>query len=371
MSAPVHLDHAGASRPGEAVVSAMTDHLALESRIGGYRAEAAVADRLATVRADVATLVGAQADEVALVESATRGWTLAVQAAAASWARGDRILVSRAEFGSCRLALGALADERGVAVEEIPDDADGQLSVTALGGLLDERVRMVALTHVASHVGAVHPVAEAAGLSRAAGALVVVDAAQSLGQLPVDLHALGADVLVGTSRKFLRGPRGAGLLIVRRSLLTGWRPPLPELRHVRGEGWRHDAARFEATETSVAVRLGLGVAVRRVLDQGVAAIHDRVTERRAVLREVLAGVPDVHLVDPGRVRAATVAFRVAGRSADAVCQHLAARGVTVSLARPAHAPAGFDRPEPVVRASVHTDTTDDDVDRLVGALQSP
>lgn len=370
MSARVHLDHAGSSRPSEAVVSTMSEHLTLEARVGGYRAEAAAADRLAAVRADVAALVGAAADEVALVESATRGWTLAVQAAAASWARGDRVLVSRAEFGSCRLALGALADERGVTVEVIPDDADGHLSVTALGELLDDRVRMVAVTHVASHVGAIHPVAEAASLARAAGALVVVDAAQSLGQLPVDLHALGADVLVGTSRKFLRGPRGAGLLVVRRTLLTGWRPPLPELRHVQGEGWRHDATRFEATEASVAVRLGLGVAVRHVLDHGVATIRDRVLERRAVLRDALAGIPDVHLVDPGHVRAATVAFRITARTADAVCQHLAARGVTVSVARPAHTPAGFDRPEPVVRASVHTDTTDDDIAQLAGALRS-
>lgn len=368
MTEPVHLDHAGASRPSSEVVRAMTDHLALEGRVGGYRAQAMVADRLEQARADVATLVGAKTDEVALVENATRGWTLAVRAAAAGWAPGDRVLVSRAEFGSCRLALDQLAAERGVDVEVIPDDEDGRLSIDGLRGLLDERVRLVALTQVASHVGTIHPVAEAAAVAGAAGALVVVDAAQSLGQLSVELGTIDADVLVGTGRKFLRGPRGVGVLVVRRPALRDRPPALPELAHQGPEGWRTDAARFETTESSVAARLGLGTAVRHLLDAGVDNVRRILQERRTALHEALAHVTDVTILDAGPDPAATIAFRVSGRPADEVRDHLAEEAVTVSVARPRHTPAGFDRPTPLVRASVHVDTTDDDIERLASGL---
>lgn len=124
----------------------MTAQLVLKARVGGYRAQEMVADRLARLLSDVARLVGADAAEVAVVENASRGWTLAVQAAATGWESGERVLVSRAEFGSCRIALDRLAAAAGVDVQVIPDEGDGRLSVAALTSLLDERVRLVALT---------------------------------------------------------------------------------------------------------------------------------------------------------------------------------------------------------------------------------
>ncbi|HEX9504368.1 MAG TPA: aminotransferase class V-fold PLP-dependent enzyme, partial [Acidimicrobiia bacterium] len=202
----VHLNNAGAALPPRVVVDTVIDHLELESRVGGYAAADDAAARETAVYDSIAALVGAAPDEIALVENATRAWDLAFYALASSFVPGDRILTSRAEYASNVIAFLQVSRRTGVTVEVIPDDESGQLSVEALRAIVDERVRLVAVSWIPTQSGLVNPAAAVGEVTRSAGVPFLLDACQVAGQLPIDVDAIGCDFLSATGRKYLRGP---------------------------------------------------------------------------------------------------------------------------------------------------------------------
>jgi cysteine desulfurase/selenocysteine lyase len=369
----LHLNNAGSSLPPRQVLDAIVGHLRLEAEIGGYeaadRAEAAVE----RVYDAVARLLGCARDEVAFTDSATRAWQMAFYAV--PFKPGDRILLSRAEYGSNAIAAWQVARRTGARVEVVPDDEHGQLSVAALRDLLDERVKLIAVTHVPTQGGLVNPAAEVGKIARAAGVPFLLDACQSAGQLPLDVGELGCDLLAATGRKWLRGPRGSGFLYARRELAERLEPPVLDLRSA---DWvatdrveiRADARRFETWEVNVAAKIGLGVAVDYALGWGLEAIWSRVAGLAAALRARLAALPGVTVRDLGQTRCGIVTFTVDGLAADDVQAGLAARGVNVSVSRAGSARFDLDRRglAELVRASVHYYNTDDEIDRFCRAV---
>ena len=238
---------------------------------------------IAGVYDSIGRLVGAAPDEIAVCENATRAWDMAFYSF--PFGPGDRILTSGAEYSSNFLSMLQIARRTGAIVEVIPDAPTGELSIDALASMLDERVRLVAVTHVPSHSGLVNPAAEIGRLTRARGIPYLLDACQSVGQMPIDVAAIGCDMLSATSRKFLRGPRGMGFLYVRRDLADGLEPPFIDYRSARwtsrGEYRVEDGARrFENWEANYAAKLGLGVAVDYALGWGLDAIEARVIGSR-------------------------------------------------------------------------------------------
>src|ERR687892_250195 len=204
----VHLNHAGASLPPRPVLDAQIEWLRAEAVTGGYELAAdREADHQRTYE-EVAALIGARPDEIALGENATFAWHQAF------WSLplrpGDRILTCTVEYASSYVSFLQAARRRGVTVEVIPDDEHGQVSVEALTQLLDDRrgpVGLVAIAHVPTNGGLVNPAAEVGAACRAAGVPFLLDACQSVGQLPVDVGAIGCDLLSATGRKFLRAAR--------------------------------------------------------------------------------------------------------------------------------------------------------------------
>jgi cysteine desulfurase / selenocysteine lyase len=371
----VHFNHAGSSLPPAPVTAAVIDHLRLEERIGGYEAADAVVDRLDAVYRSVARLIGADTSEIALVENATRAWDMAFYAV--PFRPGDRIITGVAEYASNYLAFLHLRATRGVEIVLAPDDATGATDVEALEALIDERTRLIAITHVPTNGGLVNPAERIGEVANRHGVLYLLDACQSAGQLDVDVRRIGCDFLSVTGRKFLRGPRGTGFLYARASTTADLHPPFVDLHAATWTGvdsyeLRQDARRFENWESYVAGRLGLAAAVDYALEIGLARIETLVDRAAAGLRERLAGLPVVTLQDKGFRRSGIVTFQSAEVTAPTLRNHLHANGINVSVTTATSTRLDFEQrglPD-LVRASVHYLTTDDELDRLVDAVRS-
>ena len=369
-----HFNNAGAALPPTPVTEAVLGHLALEAEIGGYEAAARARDAIDHVYEAVARLLDCRPDEVAIVENATRAWDMAFYSL--RFEKGDRILTAKAEYASNFIAFLQVAQRTGAVVEVIPDDVHGQVSVKALQEMLDGRVKLIAITHVPTNGGLVNPAAAIGRVARAAGVPYLLDACQSVGQMPLDVNELGCDMLSATGRKYLRGPRGTGFLYVRRGLVERLEPPLLDLHaatlvaHGRYE-IRPDARRFENWESYVAGKIGLGVAVDYALGWGLGAIRDRIYALATGLRARLASVPGVIVRDVGAERCGIVTFTKTGRDPGAIKQALLAQRINVHVSA-----AGDSRLEVesrdvsgVVRASVHYYNTEDEMGRLCVALE--
>jgi selenocysteine lyase/cysteine desulfurase len=350
-------------------LDAVVEHLRLEAAIGGYEAAAAVSERVEAVYHSVARLLGGDPGEIAFFDNASRAWAAAF--AALRLGPGDRILTGRAEYGNNALTYRLAAQRTGAEVVVVPDDADGQIDLEALGALIDRRTALIGLTHVPSSGGLVNPVAEVGALARAAGVPYLLDATQSAGQLPLDVGAIGCDFLCGTGRKFLRGPRGTGFLWVSAGIVDRLEPQVADLFSASWDGaavrWDPGARRFEAFERSVAGLLGLGAAVDQALELGIDAIGARACALGERLRGQLAGLPGVTTADQGRRRCAIVTFQRAGVDVEEVHAALGRAGVNASVAAPAQAlfAAEAGRPGPLVRLSPHYYNTEAELDRAV------
>jgi selenocysteine lyase/cysteine desulfurase len=369
-----HLNNAGAALPPRQVLDAVVEHLRREAEIGGYEAARERRDRWEHTYDSLARLLNGHRDELAVIENATRAWDMAFYAFRLG--PGDRVLTGRAEYASNWIALKQVADRTGARIDVVPDDEHGQIDVAALEALLDADVRLVSLVHVPTQSGLVNPAAEVGRITRAAGVPLLLDACQSAGQLPLDVEAIGCDVLSGTGRKFLRGPRGTGFLWVRRELIEELEPPLLDMHAAE---WlpdgryrmRDDARRFENWETYYAGKIGLGVAVDYALELGVDAIWARIGELAARLRDALREIDGVTLLDRGAVLGATVTFTVDGRKPADVQRFLAERGVNVSVmeALSARLDYGARGIAEAVRSSVHYYNDDTDLERLVEGVR--
>jgi cysteine desulfurase/selenocysteine lyase len=369
----VHFNNAGASLPPTPVLNAVLSHLEREAQIGGYEAEAEAHDSVEHVYDALAALLHCERNEIAVVENATRAWDMLFYAVPLR--KGDRILTAQCEYGSNYIAMLQRAKQTGAVIEDVPNDQYGQISVQALREMLDERVKLIAITHVPTNGGLVNPAREVGKVAQQAGVLYLLDACQSVGQMPMDVQAIGCDMLTGTGRKFLRGPRGTGFLYVRHEILDQLEPPFLDMQAAEWAAKdkyivRKDARRFETWEISVAGKIGLGVAVDYALGWGLEAIEERVTGLAEALRERLNAITRVTVQDQGRKQCGIVTFTVEGVASNVVKERLAVHAINVwtSPCRSTRLDMEARGLEDVVRASVHYYNTEDEIERLCRAV---
>ncbi len=376
----IHLNHAGDSPSSAAVLETQAAHLRRESEIGGYEAAVERADDEAAVYASIASMLGCRPSEIARQEHATAAWNSAYWSVPME--PGQRILTAEAAYGANAVAHLHAARVRGVEVEIVPSDENGQVDVEALASRLADpaagSVALVAITHVPTNGGLVNPAAEVGRLTRAAGVPFLLDACQSVGQLDLDVKAIGCDLLSATGRKYLRGPRGTGFLYADESIVDRLVPAQPD-HH--GADWHEASAfrladgaqRFEYWEYSHASWLGLGTAVDEARTIGLDRIEATVTGQAARLRAALtdAGFP-VH--DLGVERCGIVTTGVPGMSAADARAGLAAAPtpINASVAMTTGARWDFERRglDDLLRLSVHVTTTDDEIATAVETLEA-
>jgi selenocysteine lyase/cysteine desulfurase len=370
----LHLNTAGAGLPPNRVLKAVTDHLLREAHEGPIEAAAAVQPLLDETRALAAALINAQPVDVAWASSCSHAWGVAF-AALPPLQPGQRVLVSRHEWGGNLATLARAAVRARCTLETIPCADDGAVDAAALAHMIDERVALVALTWLPANGGLINDAAAVGGVTRAAGVPLLIDAAQALGQMPVDVQAIGCDVLVAPGRKHLRGPRGTALLYVRPSLRPCLEPAFLDASAVTldSKGWpllRADAQLLETGETTIAGLLGLREAVSLALEIGPGAIARRVRVLADHLREGLEQIPGVTVRDLGTVRSALVSLTVDGLTASQVQQRLAARRINVGANGVPYTPLDMQARQltQITRMSVSYLTTEQEIEQAVAAV---
>ncbi len=370
----LHFNNAGSSLMPQQVLDATISHLHLEANIGGYEAAAQAKDSVEHVYDAVAGLINCSRDEVAIIENATRAWDMAFYSIPLK--PGDRILTASPEYASNYIAFLQRVQKTGAIIEVIPNDEHGQVSLDALQNMLDNRVKLIALTHVPTNSGLVQPVAAVGRIARQAGILYLVDACQSTGQMPIDVQQIGCDMLSTTGRKYLRGPRGTGFLYVRRNLLEQLEPPFLDLysaQWVASDRYeiRKDARRFETFETNYSAKIGLGVAIDYAAQLGLDNIWRRVKALSYQLRSQLTTLPDIIVRDRGILQCGIVTFTVEGHDPEDIRRELAASNINVSVAVRSSALLDMDARKltSVVRASVHYYNSEEEIEQFCSLIE--
>ncbi len=307
----LHFDNAGASLQPDYVYEAVIDYLDCERRIGGYATARKYSSELSAFYRNFATLLNCKPEEVAFIENATRAWDMAFYSM--NLGEGDRILTAKAEYVSNSLAYLQLAKTRGVIVDIVPDDESGQLDVQALENMLDEKVKLISVTHIPTQGGLVNPAAAIGRVANKYKIPYLLDACQSVGQMPIDVKEIRCDMLSGTGRKFLRGPRGTGFLYVKSAMIEKLEPPFIDLHAAK---WtandeyqiRDDAKRFENWECFFAGKIGLSKAVEYAISQGLDNIYERTRYLAQSLRDQIQQVKGVSVHDLGIEKCGIVTF---------------------------------------------------------------
>ncbi len=351
----LHLDTAACGRASATTREAVAGHARLEAELGGYVAEQHAAPVVAGLRQDLALLTGLEPDDVALVESGTA----ALDALLAGWPFEEHgtVALVPSEWGPNVESFL----RHGLRPVELPVDPDGVLDLGLLGRFLSrERPDLVHLDQAASHRGLVQPVRVAAEICREHDVPLWVDAAQSLGQV----HAPpAADAVYGTSRKWLRGPRGVGFLGVaarhaeRLDVLhrAKWAADLPTVRCL------------ESGEAHVAGRVGLAHAVRALVDAGPARVAADLDRTGRATREALAGVPGWEVLGRVHQGAVTAVRPTRGQDVATVgARLLTEHAVLTTGCLPWRAPGELR--EPVLRLSPHRDCSTADLEQVAAAL---
>ncbi len=371
--AVAHFNNAGSSLPPRVVVDDVVDYLRLEEMIGGYETADREAGRLDRLYTCGAALLGCSDDELAFTTNASEAWWRALSVV--PLVPGDRIVTGRAEYVSNALGL-IQARARGIEVVVVPDDEHGQIDLDQMAiEVADERVKLVALTHLPTNSGLINPAAEVGAIARANNVLYLLDACQSAGQLVLDVETIQCDFLSLTGRKFLRGPRGTGLLYVRSAVLDRLDPPSFIDGH--SADWndpndyrlQQSARRFELFESSPACKSGLATAIEYALALGIDNIATRIGVLASHLRTQLSSIDGVEVLDRGRQLSAIVTFDVAGHEAGDVKQAATNAGINLSVGMISPwQSTGEATARSLVRASPHYYNTEAEIERLCAVI---
>lgn len=374
----VYLDNAATTQKPEAVIQAIVDYYRHDNsnvHRGAHALAERATEKFEQARVKVAQLINAAEPREIIW---TRGTSESINLVAASWGRsalkpGDRILVSAMEHHSNIVPWQMIAAQMGATVEPIPVDSTGTLDLDALQQMLDERVRMVACGHVSNALGTVNPVERIVQLAHQAGALCLIDGAQAMSHMRVDVQALDCDFYVFSAHKMF-GPTGVGVLYGKAALLEAMPPyqgggEMIESVSFAGTTYNQLPYKFEAGTPDIAGVIALGAAVDYLqgIDRDAAEAHERDLLEYAESR--VRELPGITLVGTAAQRAGVLSFLIDGTHPHDVGMLLDQQGVAVRTGNHCAQPIMDQLGIPgTIRASFCFYNTRADIDRLVEAL---
>jgi len=375
------LDSAASSQKPAVVIEALAGYYRVDNaniHRGVYALSERATARYEQARAVVADFVNARSPRECIF---VRNTTEAINLVAAAWGRrnvkaGDLVVATVMDHHSNLVPWQLLAEETGAELAHVRITADGRLDLEHLDELLRREPKLVAFPHVSNSLGTINDAAEIARRARAAGAVVLIDGAQSVPHLPTDVQALGVDFLAFSGHKML-GPMGSGVLYGRLPLLEAMPPFMGGGGMIRKVGltrstWADVPARFEAGTASVGDAIGLGAAVEYLQGLGMERVREHERELVGYALDRLAEVPGLRLFGPldPDARAGVVSFELGEIHPHDVAAILDGENVAVRAGH--HCCQPLMRELGVVattRASFYVYNTPDEVDRLVAALE--
>lgn len=371
-----HLNNAGAGLMPSPVLRAITQHFELEAEVGGYEAADQADGAIKGAYGDVARLLGTTPKNVAFTEHATASFIQALSSI--RFEAGDTIVTTRNDYNSNQIQFRSLSERFGVRIVRAADLPEGGVDPDDIRRCIEaHRPKLVAVTWIPTNSGLVQPVEAIGQLCRERDINYLIDGCQAVGQMPIDVGALGCDFFSATSRKFLRGPRGSGFLYVSdRVLREGLEPMFLDLR---GADWvdpdryvaHPDASRFESWEFAWGLVLGTGAAARYASDLGLEAIRDRAWALARRFREGAATIDGIRVLDRGQTQCAIATFHA--RGVDPLTLTGALRGAGINYTRQGRGSAVLDMDDKgvdwLIRISPHYYNTEAEIDQCLAVIE--
>ncbi len=376
----VYLDNAASSQKPESVIRAMDDYYR-QTNANVHRGVHTLSEEATTLyenaRLRIARFINAPSDKQVIF---TRNTTESINLVAFSWGRanlgpGDEVLITEMEHHSNIVPWQILRDQVGFTLRYIPLAEDGTLDLTDLETLINERTKLVCFVHMSNVLGVINPVAKLVDAAHAVGAKVLIDGAQSVPHMPVDVQALDADFFAFSSHKMC-GPTGMGVLYGKRAILEAMPPFMgggDMIREVKmsGSQWNTLPYKFEAGTPSIAEGIGLGAAVDYLAEVGMEWVwaHEREITRYAYER--MAQVEGLRILGPGPdQRGGLVAFTLNDIHPHDLSAVLDGSGIAIRAghhcAQPIHDRLGI---VASARASFYLYNTFEEVDQLIVGLE--
>lgn len=371
----IFLNNAGSSLSPNVVTKKIQAFLHQEELFGGYKLEDIQAKQIAAFYKETAKLLNSKAQNIAFAHDATDAYIKALSSI--PFKQGDVIITSSNDYASNQIQFISLQERFGIVVKRIASLSTGDIDMDHFQKLLQEKTPiLVAVTHIPTNSGLIQDVAAIGEICEQHGILYLVDACQSVGQIVVDVQKIKCDFLSATGRKFLRGPRGTGLLYVSDRILQSNMAPL--LIDGWGAKWtdlnqfemKTSAKRFETWERSYALMVGLTEAIRYANEIGMDIIEERNTQLQSRLRDNLSTIKGVTVYDKGTRLGNLITFKKAGISLEDLKEHLDDNEVYYSVSTLEWGLIDFKEKgvEWVIRLSPHYFNTLEEMDKVASIV---
>ena len=372
----IHFNNAGSGLMPIPVLSAMKDHLDLESMIGGYEAADKQQQEIQKFYEVFGRLFNCPPENVAYSANATDAYSRALSSI--PFQKGDVILTSNEDYISNQITFLAFKKRFGIDIIRIPFGISGGIDLEAAYDLIQKhRPKLVAITHVPTNSGLIQPVEKIGEFCKEFNVLYLVDACQSVGQMDVDVQKIGCDFLSGTSRKWLRGPRGSGFLFVSDKVLDMGLEPL--WIDMRGAEWtgkdeyqpHKTAQRFEDWESPYALVLGTTAAAKYALKIGLDKIASRTQSLATGLRRKIESIKGLEIMDIGTDLCGIVSVAIPGKNGDAVGALLRKQNVNSGVSKKKWNWIDYDKKNVdwTLRLSPHYYNTELEINKVVELLE--